>query len=167
LQKSRSKIGISDEELFEDIENVWMKLGKQPSYSQMRDNSKFSIGTYEKRFGGWRSTLSEFINYINCPTNSETINQQNKNEGKEFVSSVTQENSQHKTSRNVNLRTRFIVLSRDRFCCCTCGASPSKDPSIQLQVDHIVPWSLGGETVIENLQTLCQKCNIGKSNTTS
>ena len=114
---------------------------------------------------GWRSALSEFIDYINCPTNFETIDQHNKNEGKELASKVTQDSYQHKTPRNVNLRTRFIVLSRDRFCCCLCGASPSKDPSIQLQVDHVVPWSLGGETIIDNLQTLCQKCNIGKSNT--
>ncbi|MDR2876514.1 MAG: HNH endonuclease [Chromatiales bacterium] len=26
------------------------------------------------------------------------------------------------------------------------------------------PWSKGGETVIENLRTLCSLCNIGKSN---
>ena len=31
-------------------------------------------------------------------------------------------------------------------------------------MDHVVPWSLGGETVIENLQVLCEQCNVGKSN---
>jgi 5-methylcytosine-specific restriction endonuclease McrA len=35
---------------------------------------------------------------------------------------------------------------------------------VQLHVDHIKPWSLGGETVAENLQTLCDQCNAGKSN---
>jgi 5-methylcytosine-specific restriction endonuclease McrA len=33
-----------------------------------------------------------------------------------------------------------------------------------LHVDHIKPWSLGGLTVDENLQTLCEPCNLGKSN---
>jgi 5-methylcytosine-specific restriction endonuclease McrA len=34
---------------------------------------------------------------------------------------------------------------------------------VQLHVDHIYPWAKGGETVVENLQTLCMTCNIGKS----
>jgi len=30
-------------------------------------------------------------------------------------------------------------------------------------VDHKKAWANGGETVLENLETLCSKCNIGKS----
>ena len=70
----------------------------------------------------------------------------------------------HKTSREVNLRLRFKVMQRDNFKCCICGASPATNPSIELHIDHIVPWSKGGETLLENLQTLCSNCNYGKSN---
>lgn len=48
LAPSRSKIGISDEELYEDIERVWIKLGKQPSYSQMRDLQNIQWGFLKK-----------------------------------------------------------------------------------------------------------------------
>ena len=34
-----------------------------------------------------------------------------------------------------------------------------------LHSDHIVAWSKGGETVWENMNLLCYKCNIEKSNT--
>ncbi len=68
------------------------------------------------------------------------------------------------TSRDPSLRLRFQVLKRDNFTCCQCGASPAKDSSVKLHVDHIKPWSKGGETVRENLKTLCLKCNLGKSN---
>ena len=61
-------------------------------------------------------------------------------------------------------RLRFEVLARDQFTCRYCGASPTKDPSVTLHIDHIIPWSKGGETTIDNLQTLCSKCNLGKSN---
>lgn len=155
LQMSRSKINISDEELFEELENVWTKLGKQPSYSQMRDLSKFSIGTYEKRFNGWRNALKAFINYINEDAKTEELDNIRFDNQDHF--------NCHKTTRTINLRTRFIVLQRDNFKCCACGASPAKDPSVVLQVDHIIPWSKGGETTIDNLQTLCIKCNLGKS----
>ena len=70
----------------------------------------------------------------------------------------------HKTSRDINLRLRFQVLERDNFKCCMCGRSPASTPGLALQVDHIKPYSKGGETVIDNLQTLCKDCNLGKSN---
>jgi len=70
----------------------------------------------------------------------------------------------HKTKRDVNLRLRFMVMKRDGFKCCMCGASPANDKNVELHIDYIVPWSKGGETIIENLQTLCSKCNLGKSN---
>lgn len=69
----------------------------------------------------------------------------------------------HKTKRDVSLQLRYLILKRDNFKCCACGASPAKDPSVELHIDHIIPWSKGGETVEENLQTLCSKCNLGKS----
>lgn len=157
LEPSRSKIGISNEELFEEIENVWIKLGKQPSYAQMRDMARFSVGTYENRFGGWRKALDAFIDYING--NDEHISGSNRISQK----ACAKEDCKHKTSRSINLRLRFLVLKRDNFKCTNCGASPAKDPSVELHIDHIKPWSKGGETVIDNLQTLCSKCNLGKS----
>ena len=54
------------------------------------------------------------------------------------------------------------VLARDKWRCCSCGRS-AKD-GITLHVDHIIPRSLGGTDTLDNLQTLCWKCNIGKSN---
>lgn len=157
LTPSRSRIGITNDELFEEIENIWTKLGKQPSYAQMRDMTQFSIGTYEKRFGGWRNALQAFVEYIN---NDYLLVEKNA----QAISCAKSESTVHKTSRTINLRTRFLVLQRDNFACCLCGASPAKDTSVELQVDHVKPWSKGGETTIDNLQTLCQKCNLGKSN---
>ena len=71
--------------------------------------------------------------------------------------------STNATSRKISDKLRYQVLKRDNFKCCACGASPAKDPSVELHIDHIIPWSKGGETTIDNLQTLCSKCNLGKS----
>lgn len=57
----------------------------------------------------------------------------------------------------------WSVLARDSWTCCSCGRS-SKEEGITLEVDHIIPRSKGGSNDIVNLQTLCKKCNIGKSN---
>lgn len=36
-------------------------------------------------------------------------------------------------------------------------------PMDEMQGDHIIPWSKGGHTAVDNLQMLCQKCNNAKS----
>ena len=69
----------------------------------------------------------------------------------------------NKTSRDPSWRLRFLVNRRDRFTCRACGRSPATHSGVVLHVDHIIAWSKGGETVLENLQTLCMECNIGKS----
>lgn len=50
------------------------------------------------------------------------------------------------------------VYKRDGGRCVYCGSAQN------IQLDHIIPFSKGGATTLENLQLLCQKCNIGKSN---
>lgn len=70
----------------------------------------------------------------------------------------------HKTGRDPSLRLRFRVMKLDNFSCRACGASPALKRGLSLNVDHVKVWSLGGETIEDNLQTLCAACNLGKSN---
>jgi len=51
------------------------------------------------------------------------------------------------------------VKRRDGHKCLCCGA---KGKGIRLQIDHIIPYNLGGETSVENSQTLCSVCNRDK-----
>ena len=154
LEKSVER-NISNQELFSAIYDLWVKLGRQPSYSEVqRPNCRYSAKPYEQRFGSWRKALEAFVQYVN----SEEIDAPMIREDDICLM------KQHKTSRTINLQLRFKVLQRDNFKCCACGASPALTHGVQLQVDHIIPWSIGGETVIENLQTLCISCNQGKSN---
>lgn len=146
---------IPDEELFENIANVWTALGRQPVGREMDKSagiSSISLGTYEKRFKSWNNALLMFSAYI-------------QNGQAETPESVIKAEtiSARRTNRKVNWRLRAQVLIRDNCICRMCGASPSKDSSVNLHADHIKPWSKGGETVLENLQTLCEICNVGKS----
>ncbi len=145
----------SDEDFYNDIETVWIKLGRQPRWSEMeKPLSRFSGGSYQKRFGGWRIAINNFVKFIN----SEEVDTEKTLQNKMEIS------SKHKTKRDINWRLRFLVMRKDNFKCIACGRNPASNPDIILHVDHIKSWDKGGETVFENLQTLCSICNIGKSN---
>ena len=155
LQKSRTPPYIPEEDLLKNLEEVWISLGRQPRLPDLtKPLSKYSGGTYEKRFRGWRNALEAFVASIN---KEETVlsaplsEKQTELEGKQ------------KGPRTINWRLRFIVMRRDNFKCRACGRSPATDPTITFDVDHIKAWSKGGPTILENLQTLCTRCNIGKS----
>jgi len=81
-----------------------------------------------------------------------------------MTKSKKKEKPKKRTNRIANLRQRFRVMKRDGFKCVLCGASPATTPGCELQIDHIIPWSKGGETAEENLRTLCAQCNLGRSN---
>src|SRR3989338_2379316 len=151
-----------EETLFENLANIWQQLGRQPvgkdlDKAKAAGNSKFSLGTYEKRFGSWNKALQAFIDYINEPS-------ENKNIVAESAQTKQKTGPTQRTPRKINWRLRATILIRDNCICKMCGASPAKDPSVVLHVDHIKPWSKGGETELENLRTLCFVCNIGRSN---
>ncbi len=57
---------------------------------------------------------------------------------------------------------REKIMIRDKYTCQKCGKyMPDK---VGLHIDHIIPVSKGGKTVLSNLQVLCSKCNGSKSN---
>ena len=156
LEKTRTPMNVPEEELFKNLEEIWIRLGRQPRYAEiLKPVSRYNVGTYENRFGGWRNALQAFVAYIKAGDNSSPEADVEKQE-------IGQELKQ-RGSRNINWRLRFVVMRRDNFKCRACGRSPATDPTITLDVDHVKARSKGGPTILENLQTLCTKCNIGKS----
>jgi hypothetical protein len=163
LKPSRSKIGISDDELFENIKSLWASLGRQPRYAEVKaPDSLFSSSTYEKRFGSWSKALNLFVEWVN----SDSHDKSHENPMGQNTMSPTVEilSKKRRTRREISDRQRFRILVRDGFRCKSCGASPLMQPGIELHVDHILPWSKGGETTDDNLESKCKQCNLGKGN---
>lgn len=153
------KIVITKKDCLEEVLSIWTILGRQPNSSDIRKGiSKYSLNTFCRKFGSWTATLLAFDEYVNGEQ-SETYDDKPESP----LTMEEHKDIKHKTPREINLRLRFLVLSRDNFKCCLCGASPAKNPNVTLEVDHIIPWSKGGETMEDNLQTLCFNCNRGKS----
>ena len=163
-----SEVGISsvplgrrytDEECYENIVALWTHYGRQPSFAELnRLPSTVGSKAYVRRWGGWRAALGAFIKYVN----QEPLADQEIISEKSGTETSTPQIAPVATPRSISLSLRYKVLSRDRFRCVICGRSPAKDPNIELHVDHILPWSRGGQNTEENLRTLCFDCNLGK-----
>ncbi len=144
---------IADEKLFENILILWQHYGRQPRRAELAfPPSTISQSAYNRRFSSWVSALEHFIEYANA----------NDSPAPKIISS----RGAKQTGRDPSLRLRFKIMLRDNFTCQRCGASPARQLGVELHIDHIIPWSKGGETTFENLQTLCSSCNLGKSNVT-
>jgi hypothetical protein len=142
---------ISDDRLYKNIFMLWEYYGRQPRKSELaKPPSSISEGPYFRRFNSWQLALENFVSYANS-------------EGLIFEESEQLASSKN-SPRLPSLRLRFKILQRDHFRCVACGNSPSLHPGLILHVDHINPWSKGGLTEEKNLQTLCEPCNLGKSN---
>lgn len=62
--------------------------------------------------------------------------------------------------RSLSKNLRLQVFRRDRFTCQYCGR---QSPEVTIEVDHIIPFVLGGTDKLSNLQTACRDCNGSKS----
>jgi hypothetical protein len=176
--------GIADASLFENILQIWQHYGRQPRRSELtKYPSTISSAPYWRRFGSWTRALECFVEFANaveapeeaCESNelvndSAAYNQTsttspataNIESGVLQNVAVTECVQRKLTPRAPSLRLRCKVLHRDNFSCCQCGRSPANVIGVVLHIDHIFPWSKGGETVLGNLQTLCEMCNLVK-----
>ena len=57
----------------------------------------------------------------------------------------------------VTNKMRFAIYQRDGHRCRKCGRKTD-----DLEIDHIVPIAKGGKSTMDNLQTLCRRCNREK-----
>jgi 5-methylcytosine-specific restriction endonuclease McrA len=192
---------IPTSHLLADIEQVWRRLNRQPTYNEMYPLlSRYNVLTHCRHFGSFQSALKTFIKHINShpernpersrrayPKHAELIEQRpgkvveslhplspRQRAGVRAIApnpskySTTNPRHSHSNfpqrSKSINYRLRYLTLRRDHYRCRACGRSPATHPGTQLQIDHIIPTSRGGKSTPSNLQSLCQTCNIGKSN---
>jgi hypothetical protein len=60
-------------------------------------------------------------------------------------------------TRHIPHEIKIAVWQRDGGKCVQCGATS------YLEYDHIIPFTKGGASTVNNVQILCRRCNLQKS----
>lgn len=152
----------TDEQCFENLANVWTHLGRCPKFGELKEPpSVISPDTYDSRWGTWRKSLKAFVDWADAEGATTTPEGDAVLDESGPVGIVRSEADR----REVRPGLKFKVLMRDRFRCLACGRSPATHLNVELHADHIVSVHDGGKTTLQNLQTLCRDCNLGKGRT--
>lgn len=148
---------VSEIDLFKNLEEVWLKIGRQPVFRDITNLvSKYSRHQYIAKFTTWQNALESFIEYSQQKGRTDQTNKASSE-----AIATAKPIFKHKTKRFPSERLKVQVLMRDGNKCRLCGITLTGD---NIHFDHIKPWSKGGETVLENLQVLCDVHNLAKGN---
>jgi hypothetical protein len=136
----------TDEELMKAVADLWIvtlrEAGRRPRVSEVKKyGSPVSARTIVLRFGTWKRALIATARWMALPGSERVVPEARPAKQRQPI-------SDHK---------RFVVLKRDRYKCRICHKAGG-----ELEVDHVVPVCQGGSNLLENLQTLCKRCNRGK-----
>ncbi len=73
----------------------------------------------------------------------------------------TETRAMRRISRDIPRATLLRVIRRDNQTCQVCGKNLMEN---EIEIDHIIPYALGGSTEESNLRVLCHDCNRKKGN---
>lgn len=156
---------VKKEELFKEIGRVWeltlSKYGRRPTIKDFKENSIIAPWSWDSHFGSFRRALADYLCWEQKNIDKQEIVAHSDSE--RSIAIDKQKTHPSFTKRTIPPGLRWRVFTRDNYKCTVCGKDP-KNYEIILEVDHIKPWSKGNPTEMDNLRTLCSKCNLGKSN---
>jgi len=113
----------SPEQLIHNLEAAWKELGYPPGKRQIGIlGEKISESPYKHHWGSVRSACEALGAF-----HSGRISREELLAG----------NMKAPRRTNIPLKDRWAVLKRDNYRCAKCGATPSSNHQVELEVDHI------------------------------
>jgi hypothetical protein len=153
--RSRRTAKLELREMVDAFKACWKKHDAPPSRKQLE---AYLLEEYRYPFR-WASYRSAYGGHVELARMIVAVQ-----EGRIPESSLLRRQRRTSDREAIPPKLRMRVLRRDHYRCVKCGANARTDKTVRLEVDHIIPASKGGQLVLDNLQTLCFRCNRGKSN---
>jgi 5-methylcytosine-specific restriction endonuclease McrA len=138
-EKVVSGIKFTNSELLMELDKFVIGLGRFPKYNEVRNKLvaiNVSINTLMSVFRNMKHMEYVYTEWLNNgkPEDNTT------------------------TTRRKFTQEQKNFMFKHISSCELCGSSEN------LELDHFIPWSLGGNTTLENCMVLCKSCNMDKYN---
>ena len=149
-----SKYDAAD--LMENLEDVWRRHGRRPSFSHLQRMGRCGWQPYCRRWGSVRGACARLAAFHRGEMTREEMlrPEDGRTKGRRRRGPLGR--------KAISVDARWRVLKRDRFRCRACGKSPATHEGVELEVDHIKAVARGGGDEESNLRALCRDCNRGK-----
>jgi len=150
---------FEDRELY-DVDRIAQKIvNDNLSYLDKNDYLTEEFSRSNSLWETFYRSFNHFESSVDASIRSYVRNlKSKKNPPLTFVSDALIMSVERK--RELTTEEKKLVKNRDGNACLCCSASGK---GIRLEIDHVFPFSMGGETTVENSQTLCDICNKFKN----
>jgi hypothetical protein len=121
---------------------------------------------------GWLVIGDDFIQFPDFSKhNGVTAKRRAENTLRQRLSREERDNGVTGVARDIIPKPfRRVVFVRDNYTCVYCGSFPKAKTETgarkHFSIDHLIPATRGGATVVENLATCCKSCNMEKADRT-
>ncbi len=137
-----------------DIEEFFIEFEKERRANIKNPSQLLGVN---KNF--WNKELYDYIEaFIRSGGTEQNIEKRHKVYMNRFLKEV-QNIVPKDPQRTFTIDERIVIWRRDNE---TCQECKKKIAFKKMQADHIKPHSNGGQTTLDNAQTLCQQCNAKK-----
>lgn len=133
-------------------------LAKKLLRKTMLEADEISRGEFAKAGSLWRIFFKSYERFFTAVQAAMQRALYEEKYGVDLSSGPTSRRPRRR--RELSEAEKRQVKRRDGNVCLCCGATGK---GVRLEVDHIVSYTVGGETSIENSQTLCSVCNGNKA----
>lgn len=147
---------IIEKEKFESIKDIMCTSAQEAKSKLYKLRNNKNIERFTHR-GNWEDRIDHYLKDRHICY--EITARYGSYEGGKYVTAEDRRRKEER--RKITYQVRLLVLKRDNYTCKVCGKTEAD--GVQFHIDHIKPISKGGNSSLDNLQTLCASCNLHKS----
>lgn len=140
IEKNVSGIKFTNSELLIELDKFVSELGRFPKHNEVR-----------KKLVNINVSINTLMSVFRSMGHMENVYT-------EWVSNGKLEDNTKVTTRRKFTQVQKEFMLKHITNCEICGSNKN------LELDHYIPWSVGGNTTLENCMVLCKSCNMSKYN---
>ena len=154
---------MAEHQFDKDAESLWKYFVEviewvEKTFTYRKEMKGIDWGKLYREYGKVEYNVAELEEKVKALMADDDVNSK-KGIYEYVLSNCSKDKERHLSIRKFSDKDKRTAYERQNGICPICGKHHEID---EMEGDHIIPWSKGGKTTIDNLQMLCKKCNREK-----